>query len=401
MAHKPGFSHSLNAARFAVSLLVVLAHVAAPPLVAAGAPKWTVWFLNSRSLSSSFFFLLSGFILTASLFHQPRPPRPFRFLIQRVSRLWPVHAAAFVAMLPTAFTGNQKFSLPQVLTHSTAWLTMCHGFFPEIALLYNTPAWAVTSFALGYLVVAIVLSAREWPTAWVVSFMAGFWILLVVAQTAGMAPYALEWNYQILQSDPMPPGASWMQTFLHTTPLLRLAEIAIGSFAALLACRSGGSRASSRLPWDWLACATAAIVAGLMVWLGASEDTLLFLGSHGLFLPLCLFSLYALWRSRGWLDKVCSHPFLLQGGRSAILIYFIHLPVFRAVQWFWSGISGEARRETETNLMVLFAGFVVLLSLAFLLERPYARLCDSFHRFLCPSTARRLDGKQGIVPCMP
>ena len=157
----------------------------------------------------------------------------------------------------------------------------------------------------------------------------------------------------------------------------------------------------SRWPWDSLAAGTAVSIAGLMVWIGAQDDRFLYLATHGLLMPICLCSLYSLWRSRGWLEKCCSHPFIMQGGRSAILIYFIHLPVFRIVQWGWSNLAGVSRHEAEANPLVLAVGLISLLLLAFRLERVYGQFCDSFYRILSPSKPALMGRKARAVPCIP
>lgn len=384
MARNPNFSASINAARFAVSLLVVLAHVAGPVLAASGAPAWPLWFLNSRSLSSTFFFLLSGFILTTSLSSREGSPRPAAFLWQRVARLWPIHAAGFAAMLPTAFLGHQQFTLPQILAHAAAWLSMLHGFLPAVSLLYNTPAWAVTSFALGYLAVAWILRARHWPIRRILLTMLCLWLAVLAGQSAGMSLHWQEWRYQLIQTRLMTSGASWMQIFLHTSPLFRVPEIAIGSFAGILAGRVEFRRLWERRSLDTPAACTGGLLALLMVWVGAQDDRFLYLATHGALMPLCLLSLYLLWRSDSWLERLCQHPLLLQGGRSAMLIYFAHLPVFRSVQWTWSQLTGAGQSQAEASPFTLAIGFLLLFLLTFSLEKAYSRLCDALHSQLSP-----------------
>src|SRR5205823_1822192 len=101
--------------RIAAALMVIVAH-SFP--IAAGLPDPT-W--HSRQVDLSFgsgavdiFFVISGYLVTASWI---RDPHPFRFSVRRIARIWP--GLLMMLVVTTWVIGSLVTSLPLVsyLTH--------------------------------------------------------------------------------------------------------------------------------------------------------------------------------------------------------------------------------------------------------------------------------------------
>lgn len=376
MAARPKFSAAVNAARFAVGLSVTVVHFLPLPLVAVGAPAWVFQLLNTRNLTSSFFFLLSGFIVAMTALRDGREEPPFSFSIKRLARLWPAHAAAFLLMVPAAALTLRAEPLQRFLADAFAWLTMAHGFFPSMAMEYNGPAWAVTSFALGYAAVPFLLRCKGWPIGRLTALAAALWLVPLAVQAAILWNYSGAWNAQVVTRAPMPQEGEWLQRFLHASPLFRVPEVLCGAVGALIA-----RRIPIRPLWP-----VPALAVGLY-FAGGLEDRWLFLLTHGALTPVLLFILGALWHSDGWLERACSKPWLRKGGQSGILIYFLHRPVFRLLAVAYRQLTGAAVSDCERSLWLALAATGATVAVSFLIQPWYDRNCKRLAAALLEDSA--------------
>lgn len=125
----------------------------------------------------SFFFVLSGFILTYVYPRLDTLRDTRRFLRARVARIWPAHVVCFllgfVLMPYTWDTGT-----------ALANLFLVHAWIPESAYYfsYNGVSWSVSTEAFFYL--AFPLLIFRWQDTWVIKFavacaglIAVFWIV--------------------------------------------------------------------------------------------------------------------------------------------------------------------------------------------------------------------------------
>lgn len=376
MAAPSKFSAAVNAARFGVGLAVTLVHFLPLPLVAIGAPAAVFRLLNTRNLTSSFFFLLSGFIVAMTALRSGRREDPFPFSIRRLSRLWPAHAAAFLLMVPAAALSFRGESLQGFLVDAFAWLTMAHGFFPSMAMDYNGPAWAVTSFALGYAVVPFLIRCQDWPLPRLGALAAALWLVPLAVQSAILWNYSGVWDAQVVPRAAMSPEGVWLQRFLHASPLFRVPEVLCGAVGALLA-----RRIPVRPLWP-----IPALAAGLYI-AGGLQDRWLFLLTHGALTPVLLLILGALWHTDGWLERACSQPWLRKGGQSGILIYFLHRPVFRFLAAGYRELSGAAVVDCERSLWLAVVAITATVAIAFLIQPWYDRNCKRLAAALLADSA--------------
>src|SRR5215207_8407687 len=128
----------LTSLRFIAAGLIVLHHLRG----AFGIPHD---FCGSFALDNgvSFFFVLSGFILTYVYSVRPRLEKR-RFLLARLARLWPAHLAAFAVCLALTWEGTRSQFTPFKLF---ANLTLLHAWIPlrEYNLSFVGPSWSIST----------------------------------------------------------------------------------------------------------------------------------------------------------------------------------------------------------------------------------------------------------------
>lgn len=119
------------------------------------APALVTNFVNNGYLSVSFFFILSGFILTHSYVDKMSDRHDFRrFAIARFARTYPVYLLALVVALPQI---TQPFDNPLMALATLgliqAWCppTSMNGFF------WNSPGWTLSVEFFFYLAFPLLL----------------------------------------------------------------------------------------------------------------------------------------------------------------------------------------------------------------------------------------------------
>ncbi len=129
-------------------------------------------FVRGSYLFVDFFFVLSGFVIThAYLGRLNSAPDAGIFLVRRLGRVWPLHAATLVAFIPleivkalaihgeaAAFTG--RFAPSSILSN----LFLIHSLGVESELTWNMPSWSISAEVFAYVTFALVclLARRTW-----------------------------------------------------------------------------------------------------------------------------------------------------------------------------------------------------------------------------------------------
>jgi peptidoglycan/LPS O-acetylase OafA/YrhL len=366
-------SQGINALRFFVAILVMVVHVGYLPLRDLEAPAVVLNFLRNRSWTSEVFFVLSGFLLGSALIG--RRFRYARYIIRRMARLYPMHAAAFALTIPTAFTGATVFTVSQAIAHSAAWLTMTHGFFAECATQYNPPAWAVTAFALGYLILPLAMRVERFGSRAILALMLALWGLTLAP---GLAAIAVLGDSFAFGFDPETWTADRQTVdYLHAQPFTRVGEIVFGAWLAIVVERGRQGRMAR---WISFLGRDPVLVAGwaafLAVFLFEYDDRWRYLLTHGLMVPAIAALIAATKSNRGRLSGLSAKPWIERGGKASLILYLIHYPVFLAVS-FVAVCVGLDSSGADVRLGLAAIAAVGALTLSFAVSPHYDRLCDT------------------------
>ncbi|MBY6266182.1 acyltransferase [Azospirillum sp. 412522] len=129
-------------------------------------------FIRGSYLFVDFFFVLSGFVIThAYIGRLKSAPAAGSFLVRRLGRVWPLHAATLIAFIPLeivkalasggetpAFT--DRFAPSSILSN----LLLVHSLGIEDRLTWNMPSWSISAEFFAYLTFAALclLARRTW-----------------------------------------------------------------------------------------------------------------------------------------------------------------------------------------------------------------------------------------------
>lgn len=347
---------ALTSFRFIAAAMVVVAHSAG----AFGLPKdlgFSEHLAGGQAVS--FFFVLSGFILTYAYPELPTAADRGRFLLARFARLWPAHVACTVALF--ALTGWPEWTWPN-LGIALAQLTMTHAWLPlhGVNVSWNLPSWSISTEFFFYL--SFVVLIRRWEQTWLRKLVVSLTLLAAMLLLCWLDPFG----------DGSPRRAECRFVYVH--PFARLFEFTLGMTASL-----GWRRLSSRVhpgrvfgtAAEMAAVALVALnyrtIAAQLPWLG---KRVWFQQAESCFSFAILITVFA--AEWGWLSRVLSLPTFTLLGEISYGVYLLHFPLLAAV-----GLHAEQIARFPT-WMSYGAFWLVLLLACLLLWLVYERPARSF-----------------------
>jgi peptidoglycan/LPS O-acetylase OafA/YrhL len=307
----------LTSLRFVAAMMIVIHHAQGYfswPFIA-GAPATLVH-------GVSFFFVLSGFILTHVYTSKPFPGYP-AFMRARFARLWPVHVFALLVLVifmrpdSITFDGHGIFNKWVVLGFNLT-LTQAIMPFTSYAFSWNAVSWSISTEAFFYLAFPLLLVniRRTWH-----------WKLLGAALVAGAM-------ILVLKAFSLPPYAGIneisIESATYTNPLIRGFEFCLGMATWVL-----WDRYIRRARWPsyvWTALELT-VLAIIVFWLGKGflavhahikmvTFTLLFERAGSAWLFAILIAVIA--AGRGIVGRILSERPLVVLGEVSFSIYMLH-----------------------------------------------------------------------------
>lgn len=341
---------ALTTLRFFAALHVTLFHLM-------GAGHWGLPgplrdAIRAGPVSVSFFFVLSGFILTQAYATRPPHLAPAAYARSRFARIYPLYLLGLALMAPWWFSQGGGGAAP-----SLASLALVQAWWPPWSNAWNAPAWSLSVEAFFYLLFPLALP-------WVLRVSRG--VLWGVAGAGWLVMLGVSFAYVGLAPDGLTTidagsTAFWLDA-LKFHPLVRLPEFVVG-LALGRAARDG-----ARLPKGLGAAAVVALFAALSVSGHVPFPVL----HNGLLTPLfALVILGVATTSSAATRRVLEHRALVTMGEASYALYILQTPVL--------GFTHAALRRAfpaETSHTALFAplGLVAALGTSLLawrfVERP-------------------------------
>jgi peptidoglycan/LPS O-acetylase OafA/YrhL len=200
----------------------------------------------------SFFFVLSGFILT-HVYHARHDIGYSGFIRLRLARIWPVHLATLLLVVwfihPATFQGTD----PRLVLLANATLT--HALIPVFSYYFawNSVSWSISTEMCFYLCFPFLVArvARYW---WLIVLLSA---LVVVALCGGLKLAGLPAN-----SDDV--NAVTIGAATYANPLNRGLEFCLGMAAWVLWNRYSHRVKARLIPWTLVELA---VVGATWVWI--------------------------------------------------------------------------------------------------------------------------------------
>jgi peptidoglycan/LPS O-acetylase OafA/YrhL len=275
------------------------------------------------ALGVSFFFVLSGFVLTYA--YGGRGDVKLRtFFVNRLARIWPSHlvtAAVALALFHSGMIYSADW-YPYVLTN----LFMLHAWVPTSGHVFslNAVTWSISAEMAFYAGFPLVLVARR-PLVVLAC------ILTVTMLGVGLPDYGPELGRTDM-------WAFSPQVLIQQSPFIRFAEFVAG----VVVGRAWLAGWRLRLSVRWMTVAELVAVAAVLVFALTSLTVRAALGTNGQaiglwysqsggFVWFCLL-VFVFAHQRGQISKWLGHPFLVLLGKVSFSFYLVHLLVMMWAQ---------------------------------------------------------------------
>jgi peptidoglycan/LPS O-acetylase OafA/YrhL len=330
-------------------------------------PAWFNNLIAHGYLSTSFFFLLSGFIL-AYLYWSPggelATTRQY-FWWQRLTRIYPAHLIAFgvtfLLMLPRWFFDPSAPPIPLAAASAVATATLTQAWVPPLVPVWSWPTWALSAVVFLYLIM-------PWLMRVLAKLSRGQQIgLLVASPLISLVPTIIFLQF-------FPDGGkdeqNW-QIFLGSTPLFWVAHFVAGMLMSRIFGISKFETAWRTKAKPWVSFGDLALAAVLVLSLMPPHDQAWrHILRHGALLPLYMLVLYDLALGRGFVARVFSLPGMNFVGQLSFSI-FIWQNLFLGLGF---AMSGAAPHMTNLSFWFAVIGLLVMSVIStHFIEKPLAR----------------------------
>jgi peptidoglycan/LPS O-acetylase OafA/YrhL len=316
----------------------------------------------------TYFFVLSGFVLTINYFNISSVVSALRFYIARFARIWPAHVISLfllLALVPEVFKVKVA-SLPVFLANMfmvQAWVPSWQYYFS-----YNAPSWSNSTEIFFYLSFPLL--------AWA---MRRHWYAPLCVATASVAALICLCNaLHLPEFDRV--GLS-VQALTYINPLARLLEFTVGMTAALLFYHHLARRHLSTITATVLELAAFGLVAFLMVnamsWRQAclpvvgNAASMWFLNS-GIPVLSTAALILVIATEKGLISRLLSIRPLVVLGELSFGMYMLH-----CVLLSYRSISFPQERSVTAFLLFVITLLLSAHFMWFAIERPMRRLIIS------------------------
>ena len=335
---------SLTGLRFIAALLVSGFHIHTAGLFAdATVDRSLGRVFGAGAIGVSFFFLLSGFVLTWS--SRPGDTAPM-FWRRRLTKIWPNHVVTAIVAGAALFAFGEAPTVVAIVCNLflvQAWVPVEHVFYG-----LNTPSWSLSCELLFYLCFPLLLwlSAkvrRRWLWPALLAALAAVWVVPLVA---GVLPRGIQY---------------WL---VYVCPPIRMIEFVAGVLLARIV-RNG--------LWIRLGVVPAAVLA-----VGAYLAAGLSLGPYSYaavtVAPLALLIGAVAAADVAGRSSPLASPLAVRLGELSFAFYLVHQLVIRVV----AGVLGQHNWSTPAGagvaLLILAGSLAAAWLLWRLIETPAMRL---------------------------
>jgi peptidoglycan/LPS O-acetylase OafA/YrhL len=351
---------SLTGMRWAAALLVFGTHVRIFGYFGGDLAHSVQTALSPGSAGVSFFFILSGFVLTWTA----RPcDRATSFWRRRVARIYPLHLATAAVILVMAWTILPSAKPGPLAFVTNIFLVQSWSKDHSIYQGMNTVSWSLACEAFFYAMFPLLYWGIRRMNVRVLAVLAGICVLTVIAL-------------------PILVGEQSFGAPLDFLPLARLPEFVLGmAMGAIMRQRpvrgpgalpafavlTAGYFMADNVPHEYRYAACTVIGFAMVIWAGAAAD---------------LHERRSLWR----------HPVMVRLGEVSYAFYMVHLLVMRGSEWL---IGSHPRMELVPGITLSLTMLAIAVGVAWLfhmvVERPGQRLLLGrtrlFRRAVQPATA--------------
>jgi peptidoglycan/LPS O-acetylase OafA/YrhL len=327
------------------------------------APKSLMIFMSNGWVSTSLFFLLSGFILAYLYWGEEGQftTTKRRFWLLRFARIYPIHliVIAILIFLKAPNYLDENLPLGSLISSAAATAALFQAWVPAWIPLWSWPTWTISVMLFLYLTMPFlvtILSRLSRRQQTITLVLMPFVSLIPTAVYASMLAMGIPWNMN-------------NELFFSNFPLFWVPYFVAGMLLTRVFSLNRSSaikRVSATFAWGDAAFILVIVIACLP----DIEPMLRHLIRQGLLMPIYVVFLLDLARGKGLMAKVFALPGMGFLGETGFSIF-----IWQSVVIAGAFISLSLYPEIASYQVWLAVMFVMVLAIpsTYLIEKPFVR----------------------------
>lgn len=342
--------NSLTSIRFFAAAMIVIGH-------AGNAPGFEAFRFGASQLNNavSFFYVLSGFILSFTYYNMDVKGGYLRFLIARLARIWPLHAAmllvCFFVFGPNIFQEYGKSYTDVFFVNSfllQSWIPVQKFYFS-----YNAVSWSVSTELFFYIAFPALLAIlKRYGNAALLICISFPIVVAMLCAAISMPLHSID-------------GTIDGYYLVYINPIARIAEFAFGMYIFSIKKQLGKSQGDSgrftgiELMSVIIVFLSLCAFSSIYDTLAGSPFEILFywLSVAGSF-PAIGFLIFIFSYQNGILSNLLSNKFFVYLGEISFSVYMCHQVILNYLRIF----HGDILKENPTTMYVIYWLATILIS---------------------------------------
>lgn len=303
--------------------------------------------------ATSFFFLLSGFMLTIGYIEKIGKVNFMQYFARRFARIYPVYLLSIVTLLPLyVYARMSDVEITPLIVN----LFLVQSWFTTYLLSVNPPGWSLSVLWFFYILFPILLR----------------WMVKMSRMTSIIFTSCL-WAASVVSYVVILEMIGWKETtdshrFFLYSPLLHLNVFIMG-----IGCGIFYREIREKIDQKKSTLLIVASVALMVVILSFVKNPETRIFQNGLFGPFFVMLIYGLAADRSWLARALSSRVFVALGEISYCMFILQWPVIN-----YTGIILKRLGIAVTTTERFYIVFVVLLAVSFaayhLVEKPGRRI---------------------------
>ena len=252
----------------------------------------------------SYFFVLSGFVLTVGYCNKPIDPP--QFWISRFARIYPLHLIVILYYV-VKYSFKENLLSSEIVLSVVLNLLLFQSWVPSFALSLNYPGWFLSVLCFFYLIFPYLYpKIKGFTFNQLIFTVFSFWFmsLVVLIILSKLAIYG-----------------GFPSNIILYNPLMHLNSFMVGIGGGLIFMGSSQKYEHSWIPFVM-------ILLSLLLIVIIIYSPLIQYARSGLLSPIFIFLIIGLSRDTSFLSRLLSSKLLVFLGEISFALYIFHVPVY-------------------------------------------------------------------------
>ncbi|WP_026374802.1 acyltransferase family protein [Aestuariibacter salexigens] len=326
-------------------------------------PAWLMVFLSNGWVSTSLFFMLSGFILSYLYWQVDGELRDGKrqFWLKRFARIYPVHLVVLAILIAVKLGVyiEEERSAMLLIGSAVGTATLMQAWYPPFVPIWSWPSWTISVLVFLYLLMPYLIKALNLLTCKQQK------TLLTILPLISLLPALGYYLYVGINA----PWQMHTELFFSNFPLFWVPYFVSGMLLSRVVSISGASSTNSAASFFSLGDVALGLLIGIAC-IPSLDTYLVYFLRFGLLMPLYMVFIIDLAKGKGFVARLLSSSIMQRLGDIGFSIF-----IWQAFVLAVAFISIEHFPQLADVHLALAVILVLLLAVfsTYVIEKPLAR----------------------------